>query len=286
MRRCIVRVLEVAALCGAACAGLAVWPGSAASDDQIVLDIDNVFLQAAAKGDASTLGRLLDAEFTWTDSDGKTETKAEVLKSAPKPSVAGDSRAQSTEKIYGDVALVQAHSGRDNALRIWVRRPAGWRALVYQETRLLAAPPSVSPGSGKGCDNPCKTVAYQPKNETERQVITAYSELETSAYTHDTANFDAHVAGEFVAASSNSNKLYDKPSRMADLARSKMEGVAPTPLTSARLYVFGETVVMLSEHVPDRGKPLHITRLWTKRNGHWVEVESYQTAVQARESKQ
>src|SRR5207245_5219423 len=132
--------------------------------------------------------------------------------------------------------------------------------------------------SDNASNNTSKTVAYQPKNETERQVITAYSELETAAFTHDTANFAAHVADEFVAASSNSNKLYDKPSRMADLARSKMEGVAPTPLTSARLYVFGETVVMLSEHVPDRGKPLHLTRLWNKRNGHWVAVESYQTA--------
>ena len=286
MRSFIARVLGVGALSGAVWAGLAVWPVAAAGDDQGVLQVDRAFLRAAAKADASELGKLLDAEFTWTDSDGKTETKAEVLKIARKPSIAGDSRAQFTEKIYGDVALVQAHNGRDNALHIWVKRPGGWRVLVYQETRLLAAPPSVSPGSGKACDNPCKTVAYQPKNETERQVITAYSELETSAYTHDTANFDAHVAGEFVAASSNSNKLYDKPSRMADLARSKMEGVAPTPLTSARLYVFGDTVVMLSEHVPDSGKPLHITRLWTKRNGHWVEVESYQTAVQARESKQ
>jgi hypothetical protein len=286
MRSFIAPVLIVSAFCGAACVALAVWPVAAAGDDQAVLEVDRAFLQAAAKADASTLGKLLDAEFTWTDSDGKTETKADVLKGAPKPSIADESNTQSTEKIYGDVALVQAHSGRDNALRIWVKRPAGWRVFVYQETRLLAAPPSVSPGSGKGCDNPCKTVAYQPKNEIERQVITAYSELETSAYTHDTANFATHVADEFIAVSSNGNKLYDKPSRMADLARSKMEGVAPTPLTSARLYVFGDTVVMLSEHVPDSGKPLHITRLWTERYGHWVEVESYQTAVQARASKQ
>src|SRR5947209_8821886 len=125
MRSFIAHVLIVGALCGAAWAAFAVWPTEAAGDDQVVLEVDRAFLQAAAKADASTLGKLLDAEFTWTDSDGTTEAKAEVLKSAPKPSISDESGAQSTEKTYGDVALVQAHSGRDNALRIWVKRPAG-----------------------------------------------------------------------------------------------------------------------------------------------------------------
>jgi hypothetical protein len=37
---------------------------------------------------------------------------------------------------------------------------------------------------------------------------------------------------------------------------------------------------MISRHKPDRGKPLHVTRVWIKRDGKWVETLSYQTAIQ------
>jgi len=38
-------------------------------------------------------------------------------------------------------------------------------------------------------------------------------------------------------------------------------------------------VLMVSEHKPDRGKPLHVTRLWVNRAGSWMETLSYQTGV-------
>jgi hypothetical protein len=56
------------------------------------------------------------------------------------------------------------------------------------------------------------------------------------------------VADEFVAASSNSDKLQSKRSRMAEFDRSKDAGVAPTPLLSAQMYTFGDAVLMVSEH--------------------------------------
>jgi hypothetical protein len=105
--------------------------------------------------------------------------------------------------------------------------------------------------------------------------------LETAAMAHNSAIFATLVADEFVAASSNSNKLYDKRGRMEDFDHSKMAGVAPTPLLSARMFDFGDAVLMTSEHQPDRGKPLHVTRLWIKRDGSWVETLSYQTSVKS-----
>src|SRR5207237_4701799 len=108
----------------------------------------------------------------------------------------------------------------------------------------LDAPPSFAPGAGKDCENPCKAIVYQPKNEIERQVVSAYSRLETAAMAHNSAVFATLVGDEFVAASSNSNKLYDKRSRMEDFDHSRMAGVAPTPLTSARMFDFGAAVVM------------------------------------------
>ena len=61
--------------------------------------------------------------------------------------------------------------------------------------------------------------------------------------------------------------------------KAKDGGVAPTPLVSARMFPFGDAVLMVSEHKPDRGAPLHVTRIWVKRGGNWVEALSYQTAV-------
>jgi hypothetical protein len=162
-----------------------------------------------------------------------------------------------------------------------LKRAAGWKLIVYQEVMSLDAPPSFAPGAGKDCENPCRTVAYTPSNETERQVIAAYSKLETAAMAHNSAVFATMVGDEFVAASSNSNKLYDKRGRLEDFAHSQMGGVAPTPLTSARLFDFGDAVLMRSEHRPDRGKPLHVTRVWVKRAGSWVETLSFQTSVKA-----
>ena len=98
---------------------------------------------------------------------------------------------------------------------------------------------------------------------------------------HNSRVFATMVGDEFVAASSNSNKLYDKRSRIDDFNHSKMAGVAPTPLISARMFDFGGAILMVSAHRPDRGRPLHVTRLWVKRNGSWVETLSYQTSVQA-----
>ncbi len=145
----------------------------------------------------------------------------------------------------------------------------------------LETPPSFTPGAGKDCENPCKTIAFTPRNDTERQVAIAYSKLETAAHARNSAAFGPMVGDEFVAASSNSDKLQSKRSRMEDFDHSKDGGVAPTPLRSARMFAFGDAVLMVSEHKPDRGSPLHVTRVWVKRGGSWVETLSYQTAVTA-----
>lgn len=254
--------------------------------EQAMLQADHAFVTAVAKSDKQSLAKLLDADFTWTGSDGKTEKKSEVLANLPKPGIADEAKAKSKHYLYGAVADVQADAGRVHALRVWVKRPAGWKAIVYQEVTSLENAPTVTPGAGKDCENPCKSVSYDPKNETEKQVVSAYEHLETAAMAHNSAVFSTLVADEFVAASSNSNKVYDKRGRMEDFDHSKMAGVAPTPLSSARMFDFGDAVLMTSFHRPDRGKPLHVTRIWVRRNGNWMETVSYQTSIQSPSSAQ
>jgi hypothetical protein len=254
--------------------------GVRADADRGMIRADRDFVQAVAKADKLSIEKLLDAGFTWTDFEGRTQTKAQVLRVLPKFAFKNENDAARKEYTYGEIGDVQANLGRAHVLRVWVKRHDVWKAIVYQEVMSLDTVPSFAPGAGKDCENPCRTVAYQPKNETEREVVMAYSKLETAAMAHNSATFSTLVADEFVAASSNSNKLYDKRGRMDDFDHSKMAGVAPTPLISARMFDFGETVLMTSEHKPDRGRPLHVTRVWVKRDGRWMETLSYQTSVQ------
>jgi hypothetical protein len=246
-----------------------------------MLQADQAFVEAIDRGDSAALDRLLDADFTWTDSNGKTLTKAGVLKNIPRSAIQKNETPAVKSYGYGELGDVQASAGREHTVRVWAKRPGGWKAIAYQEVESLAAPPTATPSAGKGCENPCKGIPYQAKSDTERAVSEAYARLETAAMAHNSPVFATMVADEFVAASSNSNKVYDKRGRMDDFDHAKMAGVAPTPLVSARMFDFGDAVLMRSEHQPDRGKPLHVTRVWVKREGRWMETLSYQTSVAA-----
>ena len=252
----------------------------AQSADDAMLQADRSFMQAATKADSAELAKILDADFTWTDSAGKMWSRAQVLQSTPKPILANESGAERKQYTYGELGDVQMNSGRSHALRVWAKRAEGWKLVVYQEVMSLAVAPTFAPGAGKDCENPCKGIPFQPANETDRQVAAAYSKLETAAMAKNSAVFSTMVADEFVAASSNSDKIVGKRERMDDFDHSKNAGVAPTPLKTARMFDFGDAVLMTSDHVPDRGKPLRVTRVWVRRNGNWVETLSYQTSVQ------
>ena len=265
---------------GAILAALTSQVAAAADGSNGALLADRAFVRDVAKNDGNDLNKLLDADFTWTDANGKTFTRAKILSDIPKPSISDESSAQITDRNYGEVELIQARSGRANILRIWVERPGGWRLLVYQEATLLTGTPTPVAGSAKSCVNPCKTLPYKPKNETERDVLDGYMGLQTATVNRNSVEWGKYVADEFSAASSNSGKILDKPTRMADLERSKMAGYAPMPVVSLQLFDFRDAVVLISKHQPAHGRPFHITRLWIKRNGHWQEAASYQTRMQ------
>jgi len=276
MRNSVRYALFVTLVCSSACIGLF---GRPAADDSAMRQADHDFVLAVTKSDQPALGKLLDKNFMWIDSNGKALAKTQVLQAVPMPGIADEAGAELKHYIYEDVGDVQANLGRVHTLRVWVKRPAGWRIIVYQEVTSLIASPSFAPGAGKDCQNPCKSVGYEPKNDAEKQVVSAYQRLETAAMAHDSGHFSTLVGDEFAAASSNSNKVYDKRGRMDDFDHSKMAGVAPTPLESARMFDFNGAVVMTSIHRPDRGKPLRVTRLWVSRDGRWQETLSYQTSV-------
>jgi len=255
----------------------------AVESDPAVMQVDRAFVQAAAKGDAAAIGKMVDAEFTWTDADGKTLTREEVLRAVPKDALGDESGAEISERTYGQVGAVNVGSGKMHILRMWVQRPGGWKLLVYHEVKQLEQP-STSPGSGiKDCENPCKMVPFKPANEAEQAIIASWQALETGVTAHDADAWAPHIADEFVQISSNSDHVISKAGRIETLNKQKASGVgsAPTPLVSAKMFDFGDAVIMTCLHQPFSGKPIHVSRLWIKRDAKWIMSISYQTTIQA-----
>jgi uncharacterized protein DUF4440 len=265
------------------CTGLVAWCAAGlpavAADDPAWVGADRALVLAVSRGSTNAAVNLLDADVTWTDADGRTLSKGQVAQALPTPAIGDETVAEVRRFDYGKVAVVEIDRARLHALRVWVQRSAGWRLLVYQEIRSLDAPPTVTPGTGAECDNPCRRLPYEPKSANERGVVSAYQSLETSAHAADAAHWGDHVADEFVLVSSNSDRSMDKATRIAGLRKASKGGVSPTRLISAQMVDMGDAVVMRSRHEPDKGSPLQITRVWVKRNNVWMATLSYQTSI-------
>jgi hypothetical protein len=267
---------------------LSLTPVAAAADDSSVLQADREFVQAAARGETATVAKALDADFTWTDADGNTHTRAQVLNSLPTPALGNETGAEVKQQLHSQVVAVMSGRDKTHVLRIWVRRPAGWRLLVYHEVILGRQDSAAAHGSGvKDCENPCKTLPYKPKNEAEQAIIVSWRALETGVTNHDASAWSPHIADEFVMLGSSNDHPLSKADRIATLNLQKQTGFlsAPAPLVSAQMFDFGDAVVMTCQHQPYTDKPVHVSRLWIKRNGQWVMSISYQTTMQAAPAK-
>ena len=118
-------------------------------------------------------------------------------------------------------------------------------------------------------------------------MIAAWQALETGVTNHDASAWSPHVDDSFVTVSSSSDHPVFKADRIATLNLQKQTGYpsAPAPLVSAQMFDFGNTIVMTCLHQPYKGKPVHVSRVWLKRNGQWVMAISFQTTIQGEPAK-
>src|SRR5713226_5593902 len=93
MRRCVTRVLATSILFGGLLFATLDSCKNAAADEPSALQADREFVQAAAKDEKARVAALLDSDFTWTDADGKTLSRADVLSSFPTPALGDEAGA-------------------------------------------------------------------------------------------------------------------------------------------------------------------------------------------------
>jgi len=258
-------------------------PAFAAGAGQDVLQADHAFMQALGTSDKAAVRPLLDSDLIWTNWEGKTLDRTQVLEHLP-PSTLGD--AGSKSYTYDQIVTVRTDSGKLHVLRVWAKRPSGWRLLVYHEVKQAEKAGAGSPAPPvKECINPCKTVPYKPKNDTEAGVIKSWQALESAVTAGDAQAWAPHFADEFLVIRSSGTEPETKEDRIANLNRQKRAGTNGAPGQLApdhtRMLTVGDAVVMSCRTLPHSGKPSQVTRVWIKRSGRWLMTVSVQTTIQA-----
>jgi hypothetical protein len=287
MKCLLIRALIVGVVCGGILASGPMGRVAAGDDaDQTALLADRSLLTALGKADKTATGKLLEADFVWTDADGKSLKKAEVLGdlSTYATDNQGDENVQT--HFYGQVETVLGVHHNARFLRIWVKRPAGWQEFVELDTPISTriAPASVEAAAGQGdCENPCRTVPYKPTTAMDKAILADWQKTKMEEWHPDAVDWPMHIADEFLII--NNTAMRNKPERVAIAQKQQAAGVGTPgdPITSMEIHDFGENAaVMISHHVPHRGgKPYYNVRVWTLRDGRWQLAVSQQSAIQS-----
>src|SRR5580658_5377133 len=78
----------------------------ASATDDAVATTDKAFVQAYEKGDMAAVKKLLDADFTWIDTDGVFYSKDDALALGLKPLVPSAADVKIVEHKYGKVVWI------------------------------------------------------------------------------------------------------------------------------------------------------------------------------------
>jgi len=142
------------AVCVALCAFVASTRETAASkatDDaaeKAIRQIEEELRAAFVKGDAATVERVLADDYTTTNANGLTRTKAQLIADLKAGAVKTESLTLENIKVrvYGDAAVLTADrrskgslrgtdtSGHQRTIRVLVKREGRWQPVAYAAT--------------------------------------------------------------------------------------------------------------------------------------------------------
>jgi hypothetical protein len=285
---CLVkRALLGGIVCFAAIAAFPNSHSSAFGTDQEVLEADHALTRILGLGDKAsrqdhhTLDELLDEDFAWIDSNGKGLIKPEVLKNFP---ALANPDVELQEHTYGRSAVVRANRGRVQVMRVRAKRASGWRVMLYQQVTLVVkSEPPVADGAGiSDCENPCKDIPFPPETQSEKEVIASWQGVMSAMAHKDADAYAPLIAEEFTATDTHHDRAYSKADRIVQINKQKQSGVqsVPPPLVSARMFDFGETVMMIAREQRPSAKAYFNTRMWVKRHGRWQMLFSFNTRIE------
>lgn len=136
--------------------GLAV--ASAQPDPKVIKEVmaaSDAWKQAMMKKDGAALQRLLHNDITYSHSNGRNQTKAEVAEATTtgKTTIEAMDFSDTTVRVFGTTALIRANvemrnvtDGKAttfhiNVLHVWQKGAGGWQMIARQATQV--SPPTV-----------------------------------------------------------------------------------------------------------------------------------------------
>lgn len=246
--------------------------------------IDAAFVAALAQGDTGAAAKFARADFVRIGQDGEIASGAAAAGGIPAPK---QEETDVGRNLYGRLATVRGAHGPVRFLRVWAQDGGQWRLFAEIETRVVpAARASVEAQAGQGdCENPCRTVPYQPKTAMDKAILQAWQETKRIEWKPDAAAWSHFIADEFMII--NNTTIRAKPERMVIAKRQETsgQGTPGDPVLAMDIHDFGDTAaVMISKHFPVRGgKPYNNIRVWVLRDGRWQLAISQQSEIKAAE---
>ncbi len=221
----------------------------------------------------SAASALIDAEFTAIDAHGRESREVGT------PLLGNEAGLNPIVHRYDEAASIVAEHGKRFALRLWIKRPAAWRCIVYHEV-WQELPVGPHGPTRHDHDNPARSIPYVPRDERERDALASWQRLEQAVIAHDADTWADHVADEFLVL--GPTRRHTKADRKAVLEEQKRKDTpsAPAPLVWAKLHGVKDAIVMRCQHQPFHGKAAQVSRLFIKRGGRWLMAVSFQTTEQ------
>ena len=257
-------------------------PSQAAQDSGPVVSADNAFTAAMVKGDKSAATKFLDENFEFTNTEGKTFTRAAMIEQFPAVVTATPGATNVHSYNYGKMGVVLGVDNQTRFERVWVSRSGGWRIFNFIETAIGPSKP-LAPGGGD-CDNPCRTIPCTPKTEIDKAIFNAWQHAKMDEWHPNSSDWALRTSDEFSFINNGTDR--SKAERVAILAKQQAAGeLGPPgdPIHDIRMYDIGKSAaIMRSIHDPYRGgKPYYNIRVWILRDGLWQLAASQQTTIQS-----
>ena len=278
------RYIFVALVLCAVSASLVLAQSKPAATEDAALKADRALAAAYEKGDHATVNKLLDADFTWIDTDGIMWERPDVLRANLKPLLPMTADTKITEHGYANDKVVWIQDNVDNkfAAHTWVKRPGGYRLLQTNEiaTRAPDGVPNERAAYDIPCINPCKEVPYKPISASEKAALFAWQDQEGGPGMHD-----MHMGDNVVVISSTTTTPRPSPTATAPTpVPPRKPGTftaGAAPALWVRTWDFGDAVVAIMLQPTYGGKAYWSSRVYSNHNGFWKMEESYHTTIQA-----
>jgi uncharacterized protein (TIGR02246 family) len=118
--------------------------------EQAIRQLMSELANAQLKGDTATLDRIWADDFTFTNSSGEVQTKAQRLAEIKSGELKFDSlsRDEVQVRVYGETAVVTSRgtvkgqrrgqdlSGQSRSTTVYVKRQGRWQVVAQQVTRI------------------------------------------------------------------------------------------------------------------------------------------------------